>query len=766
MSLQIKNPLRLRLKEPSLAILEWDQAGSAVNLLSAAAFREWESALSELESLSPKALILISKKPSGFCAGADLKEIQSLLSAGRADLKKTLLQAHRVFLKLESLPAFKIAVIEGACLGGGLELALAFDYRLALDSPRLKIGLPEVRLGLIPGFGGCLRLPRLIGLKAGLSMILRGRARAGREALEEGLIDELIPPAFLAEKPDLVQDLVQDQSQDLDQNPALNRALELARQIIEGKAPQKRPASVPPEGRRPLSRLKLWGRLFMEGPAGRPFLFWAAKKRLLKTGLCQGYLEAPLKALEAVKKTFGSPVTEKSLSREAGAFCDLAPAAQNFIRLFFLREKANKRKIPPQPAFPEGAAAAAASGGPAASKPRSDSAHSEMPRGDSALSAPPRRAGVLGAGLMGGGIAYLLADRGWIVRLKDARPEALSKALKRADSLWRAQIQKGRLTAREAARRAGNLSASLDYSGFSTLDFVIEAAPEDLELKKALIKEASKAMGEKAFLATNTSSLSISGLAEASARPAGFLGLHFFSPAHKTPLVELIPGPQTEEAALSAAFQTARALGKTPALVRDSPGFLVNRLLAPYLTEALWLLEEGNSLELVDQHYQRFGLPMGPFRLMDEAGLDVCAQVISSLQRRGCALDIPEPCARLPEILGAGRKAGRGFYIYEGGRAVNPQALELQKQDSPSDSQDIVERGIYRLINEGMKLLSEGAAESDIDLAMVLGMGFPPFLGGPVHYAKTLGWEKIRARLKAWSETKGPRFAPFEGAWR
>ena len=784
--------LRLSFKKPSIALLEWNQPGSSVNLLSSASLKEWEEALSELEQKNPKSIILISKKTSGFCAGADLREIQSLARAGfskpekeakqdhqkksererrreeihqessrelqrekshpesgqepqqergqlagleqdfkgKSDLRQILERVHSLFLRWESLQTSKIAAIEGLCLGGGLELALAFDYRLAGDSPRLKIGLPEVRLGLIPGAGGCLRLPRLAGLKAGLSMILAGKTLSGKEALKKQLIDELIPPPIL-----------------------LPKALELAREIAEGKRPPHPPQKYKPKG---------WLAL-LEERLGKTALFYLAKKKTLKKSLCPAYLKAPLKALETVKKIYGSPSTAQALKAEAEAFCSLARAkeSQNFIRLFFLKEKAEKQKTSPSekisPALLPNKTAAAA------------------------LSAPPKRAGVLGAGVMGGGIAYLLGDRGWIVRLKDTQPEALSKALRSANSLWKAQIQRGRLTKREGRRRAERLSPALDYSGFSALDFVLEAVTEDIDLKKKIIGEVSKLMRPEAVLASNTSSLLISELAEACAHPERFAGIHFFNPVHRMPLAEIIRGRQTADSALAAATQIAKALGKTPVLVRDSPGFAVNRLLAPYLAEALWLLEEGNGVERVDRLYEReFGLPMGPFRLMDEAGLDVCAKVISRFQRFNfsrfkfphfdssrfkLSMETPMAAEKLPEILGSGRKAGKGFYIYEGNSArANPEALQFQKRNKASDSKTLIDRGIYRLINEGMKALKEGVVESadDLDLAMVLGMGFPPFLGGPMRLAQSLGWEKIRARLKGWAETEGPRFAPYE----
>ena len=407
--------------------------------------------------------------------------------------------------------------------------------------------------------GGCRRLPKLIGLKAGLRLILSGKALGGKAALRLGLIDKLAPA------PDL-----------------LKEALNLARRIIQGDSPPRPPQKLRSKKAQAAERL------------ARPLIFYLSKKALLKKSPCAGYLKAPLKALETVKKTAGSGGGQSqpkggALSLDLEVFCNLAEESesQNLIRLFFLK-KSKTTSEQERPQWP-----AQQTGSEAWLETRAED-----------LSAPEKRAGIIGAGLMGGGLACLLAEKGWTVRLKDTEPEALTKALKAASLFWRHREQKGELSRRERQLRESRLSPALDYSGFSTLSFAIEAVPESLDLKKTVIREASALMNPQAVLASNTSSLSISGLAEAAARPAMFLGMHFFSPVHKMPLAEIIPaetgenpaaGPAAETPALREAFHIARALDKTPVLVRDRPGFAVNRLLAAWLTEALWLLSEGKQ---------------------------------------------------------------------------------------------------------------------------------------------------------------------------
>ncbi len=686
--------LHLKTKEQNIGWIEWDDPSSSTNVLSVHLLDEFSQLVDRLEKEDFKVLVLVSKKPSVFIAGADIKDIQNIDS--KEDFKKVLDKAHNVLNRFEKLKASKIAAINGACLGGGFELALAFDYRLAADSPKVKIGLPEVKLGLLPGFGGCIRCPRLVGLKTSLDMILTGKNYPAKVALKKSLVHEVVPSAILNE-----------------------RVLELARDILNGK---KEPH--PSQKYKPKNLIE-----FILEKVFKQIIFFISKQKILKE--TKGFYPAPLKALKVIQKTYGSSHLEKSLKKETEAFCEVAVTSEskNLIRIFFLMNQIKKQK------------------------------KSEQIK-------PINQIAVLGAGVMGSGIAYLCADRGYNTRLKDIQAESISKSLNHANNLWKKQYKRRRLTTHQWDKNKFLLSGSLNYSGFSNMDLVIEAISEDQDIKEKVISESAKHLNPSTIFASNTSSLSISKLAKSYPWPERFVGIHFFNPAYKMPLVEIIKTDQNDEKTLASAFEFAKSLGKIPVIVKDSPGFIVNRMLMPYLTEALWLLKDGNNIKEVDRYYtHKFGLPMGPFRLMDEVGLDICTNVISIFQKSGLKqLDVPQNTEKLTEVLGLGKKEGKGFYIYEGeDYLINKKTSFFQKEKILSTPEDIINRGIYRIINEGRKLLEESVVtnENDIDIAMMFGIGFPPFLGGPMNYAKHLGLQKIKTQLKEFSKKLGSRFEPY-----
>ena len=690
--------LNLKIKDNSIGWLEWDQIHSSVNLISASLIEELDTVLKEIEEARLKALVLVSKKASSFCHGADIKEIQK--NHTQKELQELLDKAHDLFSRFERLECSTIAAIQGPCLGGGLEWALCFDYRLIADSPQTLMGLPEVQLGLIPGFGGCLRLPRLLGLKQSLTLLLTGKSLNPKQSCKITLADEKVPYLILEK-----------------------RALDLANDIVKG-VKEARPKT-DYKNRKPYS--------FYLEKIMKPLLLLLAKQQVLKK--TKGFYPAPLKILKLLRKSYGSPVSKKTLEREKEAFCEMyqTSISKNLIRLWLMIKQAKKGYT----------------------KEKAPEIQKDI-----------QRVGILGAGIMGQAIGFLFADKGFKVRLLDNKQQNLSSALSLAEKLWKQKKQRGEINSYEFKQKMNNLSGSTHFWGLSTLDLLIEALPENKQLKQELIKEVSKKLSPSCLFASNTSSLRISELAESSIQASHFFGLHFFNPAHKMPLLEISLTDTQQKLYSSSIHSTVKKLGKIPLFVKDSPGFIVNRLIAVYLTEALLLFEEGFEIKDIDHCYRdQFGMPLGPFELMDKIGLDICTDFISQLESSGLSLESPPWTKQLCQNLGLGEKSGQGFYVYKGKKtSLNEKTLELKRADqslSPS-KEKIIQRGIYKMINEGKKLLKEGVSpsEEDIDLALILGMGFPPFLGGPMNHGKNIGYSKIRQELEKFSKQYGNRFKP------
>lgn len=679
--------LNWSIKQNSIAWLEWNQPDSSSNLLSISFMDELNSVLKQIEQSQAKVLVLTSKKPKIFCAGMDLKDVQNI-----KNIKPVLDKAHAVMLSFKNLNIFKIAVIQGACLGGGLEWVLNFDYRLAGDSPHTKIGLPEVQLGLLPGLGGCLWLPWLIGLKQSLPLLLTGKSLSARSAKKVGLVHETVPHLILEQ-----------------------RALEMAENIAQG---DQNISQFYWKDKKPL--------LFLMEKILKFLFCYLAKKQVLKKS--KGFYPAPLKILQVLKKTYGSPPSKKNLEIEKKAFCELYQTSEskNLIRLFKMIKKSKK----------------------ITEKKELD------------LKKPIRQVGVLGAGVMGQSIAYLLANKGFRVRLLDNNEQKLMSALNQARNLWEKERQKQKINDYDLKQKMSQLSGSTNLWGLSTLDLLIEALPENRELKQTVIQDVSKKLKPHALMASNTSSLLISDLAKHSTHPENFFGLHFFNPAHRMPLIELCLTNQQKEKQLPTIQLFLNRLDKTPILVKDKPGFVVNRLLTSYLLEALFLYEEGVEVTKIDHCYNnQFGLPLGPFQLMDKIGLDICLNVISQIKPEVC---LTPQMKQLISDLGPGEKSGEGFYIYKGkNRSLNEKVKQKKGKKPRLSDEDILNRGIYTIINEGAKLIDSQIAQSDdIDLALVLGAGFPPFLGGPMKYAKDIGFVKVKKQLEEFSKKHGERFKP------
>lgn len=692
--------LTLAVDGDGVAWLVFDRPDSRVNILTSGVMERLDTLLGEIEDGARagriKAVIVRSGKPGMFIAGADISEIQGITDPAEASAKAAAGQA--VFRRLEKLPVPTIAAIDGICLGGGTELSLACTYRLASDRPETRIGLPEVRLGIIPGFGGTVRLPRLVGLSAALDMIVSGRQISARQAAKIGLVDECVPGPILIE-----------------------RAQRFAWERIDrGPLPSRR-------------RRSFKDRLLDDTAPGRRIVLSAAKRRVLRE--TRGHYPAPLAAIQTIRETLSVPLDE-AFRREARALGPLlaGPVSKNLVHVFRLTEAAKK-------AGPE-------------AEPR-----------------PVERVGVLGAGVMGGEIAQLLAYNNCAVRLKDIRTEALASGLRHARSLFDKLVERRRLDRRAAEMAMTRISPTLDYTGFGTLDVVIEAVVENLEIKVQVLREVEARTRPDTILASNTSSLSITEMQRAVERPGNVCGMHFFNPVHRMPLVEVVRGAATSDEAIATVFALALKLGKTPVIVNDGPGFLVNRILAPYLNEAGWLLTEGMAVEVIDRAMLDFGMPMGPLRLLDEIGLDVARHAGATMYDAfGQRMEPSPPLVAIGKTGRLGRKGGLGFYRYEKGReaGVDPEiygALGGAVPGQPRKAADpghIRDRLVLVMVNEAARALEDGIVDNagSVDLAMIMGTGFPPFRGGLLRYADHVGLPEVLRRLEALEQSYGARFQP------
>jgi 3-hydroxyacyl-CoA dehydrogenase / enoyl-CoA hydratase / 3-hydroxybutyryl-CoA epimerase len=702
-AMSIQESIRFTKKE-DIGLIEFDLVGEKVNKLSAPIMARFDEVLKEVAASGVKACILMSRKPNIFIAGADIEEIKNLTT--KEAFRSAIGQAHGIFNRLEDLKVVTIAAINGACLGGGCEMSLACDYRLASDDKSTRIGLPEIQLGIIPGFGGCVRMPRVIGLQAALDIILAGKSVDAKKALKIGLVDEAIPAALLEK-----------------------RAFDFAREVIKSGA-KKRPKRFAPAG--------LVNKA-MESIVGRGIVFSQAKKMVLKQ--TKGFYPAPLKALEVIKRTYGYSNRERALEVELEGFLEVGVSivSKNLISVFFMMESVKKQN------------------------------------GVTDVNVKPHvvsHLGVLGAGVMGGGIGYVSADKGIATRMKDISNDGIAVGLRSAHSLWQRAQQKRRLTDYEYKQRSSHLTGGLDYSGFAQCDVVIEAIVEDMNIKKKTIAEAAAQCKPDCIMATNTSSLSVTEMGKAHPNPKNFLGMHFFNPVHMMPLVEVIRGPQTSDEAVATIFALAKKMGKTPVVVKDGPGFLVNRLLLPYMGEALFLLEAGMSIETVDRYFTHsFGMPMGPFRLMDEVGLDVGMKVLKIFKESlGERIEVSELSKKLTSTGRLGKKNSKGFYLYdEKGKelAVDQtiyKELGLGTATDKLDEKECVERCMLLMVNEASQtLLVDHIASSpgEVDLAMIMGTGFPPFRGGLLKWADTLGSKYIAGELDIYASKYGKRFKPL-----
>lgn len=686
-----------------VAIVEFDLLGEKVNKLSSPVMMRLKEVLSELKKSSYKAVIFKSNKPKIFIAGADIDEIRAMTT--KDQFNKAVEGGQEIFNELEDLPMPTIAAIHGACAGGGCEFIMSCDYRIASDDPSTRIGLPETKLGIIPGFGGCVRMPRIIGLPAALDIILAGKLERPAKALKIGLIDQLVHPSIL-----------------------LEQALIKAKEVIKEGGKKRRKTYKP----------KAAADKFMHSFLGRPVVFSQAKKSVMK--LTSGHYPAPLKAIEVISKTYGMTDRARAMEIERAAFVEAAATdvSKNLIHVFDLTEMVKKQS------------------------------------GVAGKDVKPKKVehlGVLGAGTMGGGIAYIGADKGIHVRMKDLNWEAIGKGLKHARDLWSKLLKKKAINAFEMQHKLDLVSGTLDYSGFGRMDLVVEAIVEDMEIKKKVIREVAGQLPENAIIATNTSSLSVTEMAAGHPKPENFAGMHFFNPVDKMPLVEVIRGEKSSDETIATIFDLAKRMGKMPVTVKDGPGFLVNRLLLPYMAEAAFLMQEGMSVETVDRAFkQEFGMPMGPFALMDEVGLDVCIKVLKIFKKAfGTRIEMAPLMEKLETSKRLGKKGGSGFYKYDDkGKRLEVDSsiyelLGLQSPSNPLSNRECIERGVFAMVNEcSLALLEDRIVETphEVDLAMIMGTGFPPFRGGLLKYADSIGSTYIVDQLEVYASKNAARLRP------
>jgi 3-hydroxyacyl-CoA dehydrogenase/enoyl-CoA hydratase/3-hydroxybutyryl-CoA epimerase len=686
--------------EGGVAVVTFDLRGESVNTLSAPMREAFDQVFSALQQDGAvRAMVLTSGKPDVFIAGADIEELVAVTQASEAERLSR--RGHEMLDRVATGKPV-VAAIHGACLGGGLEVALACHYRVVSDAPKTVLALPEVQLGLIPGAGGTQRLPRIVGLANALDMILTGKNVRAKKAFQLGLADELVHPSIL-------------------RRVAVQRAGELAAGTLERRE----------------RRTNAQALLLEENPLGRSVVFRKAREGVMaKT---KGQYPAPLRAIEAVSAGYQHGI-ESGYEAEARMFGELAvsPVSRQLTFLFFATT-ALKKDLGIDATI------------------------------DAKALPPIGKVGILGAGFMGAGIASVAVQQGTIVRLKDADVGRVGKGLAAIREVVGERLKKKQITRIAYDDMMSLVGGTLDYSGFGNVDLVIEAVFEDLAVKHQVLREVEQVAPAGVIFASNTSTIPIAQIAEASRRPERVLGMHFFSPVHKMPLLEVIVTPRTAPEVTARVVAYGRQLGKTVIVVNDGPGFYANRILTPYINEAGRMLDEGVAIDAIDRALTGFGFPVGPVTLVDEVGIDVAAKAGAIMTAA-----FPErmtPSRSLERVIGdgrLGRKGKRGFYLYdEKGRKGEPDQsiyalLPMGAVSVEYGAEEIQRRAVFAMLNEAARCLEDGILRSarDGDVGAVFGIGFPPFLGGPFRHMDTLGVGRVVRVLEELAAKHGARFAP------
>lgn len=680
-------------EKEGIGILTLDHPGSDVNILTSENLRTLQESIQIISQRHDlKALLFASAKNRIFIAGADINEIATISNPEDAFAKAE--EGKKVFQAIEDLKIPTFCVINGACLGGGYELALSCTYRVASFSDKIKIGLPEVNLGILPGFGGSIRLPRLVGLVTALPLILAGQMVSPEKALKNGMVDRLFP------EPTLLED-----------------AVRFARKIVtKGE-------------RRPPRRKTFMTGLLEDNFIGRGMVYSSARKDVMKK--TKGFYPAPFEIISLIEKTYGMKSPEAyRLESEHFSKLGATEVSKNLIKLFFLSEKYKKLRWTKTELKSDGI----------------------------------EKCGVIGAGVMGGGIAQLVSNREIPVRVKDINEKALSGALKEAAAIYKGALKRKKIKKHEMELKMGFISVGLTSAGLKRCNIIVEAVVEDLAIKQKVFKDLSETVSAQTILASNTSSLSVTKMAEVCRNPERVVGLHFFNPVHRMPLVEVIRAAQTSDETLERTIQFGRRLGKTVIVTADRPGFLVNRLLLPYLNEAAFLLEQGMSQEQIDAIAEGFGMPMGPIELVDQVGIDVGYKAGHVLEEAfGARLKVSGILEKVKAQGLLGKKSGKGFYLYQGKKKVpNPVIQDAVKSKAQISDEEALKRMIYIMINEAARCLEEKVIDSaaTVDIGMIMGTGFPPFRGGLLRYADAVGAAEIVKELTAFEKQYGLRFEP------
>jgi len=667
------NHWKTSLGDDGIVTLSLDRDGSNVNAISRAVLNELEQIVERLAIEKPAGVIIHSAKPSGFAVGADIKAF--LEYAKNDTVLENIEHGQRVYEALAKLPCPTVAAVHGACMGGGTELILACRQRIAADDEKTRIGLPEVMLGIHPGWGGTARLPRLIGATEAMPIMLTGRALSAKRALAMGVIDRLCrPEELLAE----------------------------ARHLL--RRPHARPFAL---------RAKAWAtNTWLARQILAPVMIKQTAAKVRKE-----HYPAPFAMIDVWKR--GGPSITQRLKLEARSVAKLSktPTAQNLIRIFFLQERLKSQ--------------------------------------GAGVDAAIKHVHVVGAGVMGGDIAAWAAFRGFEVTLQDREMKFIQPALDRARQLYEKKLK----TPEKIEQTTRRLRADVEGKGVASADLAIEAIYENAEAKRELYGKIEPQFQGNQILASNTSSIPLDQLRTGLAAPQRFLGLHFFNPVAQMPLVEVVRHDQLDPAIEKRALAFCKAIGKLPVAVKGTPGFLVNRILMPYLLEAMRLYSEGVPGPILDREAKKFGMPMGPIELADTVGLDVCASVGKELAPF-LGLEVPPGLEDKMEVGKRGKKDGQGLYTWSEGK---PQKPEVDKDYiMPPDLQ---ERMILPMVNEAIACLADGVVDDAdlLDAGVIFGTGFAPFRGGPIQYARTEGADKLKQRLEELAKRYGDRFRPKQG---
>ncbi len=701
--------------QDDVCLINMNDPEKSVNSLTVAMLEDMKNVIPQiLETPNLKGVVIYSSKPKCFAAGADINIFDTLST--KEDGEKASQEMHKIFGELANAKVPVVCAINGMCLGGGTELALACHYRICSTDPSTKMGLPEVQLGILPGGGGTQRLPRLIGIAKALDLILTGKQVDAKKALKLGLVDDAVP---------------------------VNRLLEKAIEMCKTKKPRRLPNKLS-FGQFALKSGSDMQTLALESnPIGKALIQSQSAKLVQKNA--KGFYPAPVKALKAVME--GTALSlEKGLALEAKLFGELVVSeeSRSLVHIFHIMTAAKKNP------YEE-----------AVQKEGNELFLKGLKDGSKAV-------GILGAGLMGSGIATVLADRGVRSVMVDQNSAGLTRGLQAVIKFFDGKVKKRRLKLFERDTKIGHVTPSLNYSSVKQAPVVIEAVFEELSVKAESLKKCEALMPPENFIfATNTSSIPISKIAEHAQKPEHVVGMHFFSPVPKMPLVEIITHPKTDKKIASAVFDLASKMGKQIIVVNDGPGFYTTRILTFQIAEALNILSEGARIEDIDKALEKFGMPVGPITLMDEVGIDIGEHLIHIISEAfGDRLELPkEELEAFSKDGRKGRKSNKGFYLYNNGVKGEADASVynfFQKERKAFDKSEIADRCMYVFMNEAARCLDEGILthEDHGDFGAIFGLGYPPFLGGPFFYGKRLGKVKVKEKLLALSKKYGKRFEP------